>query len=127
MFVTQDYISVLSTFSSPSPGMIAATSLTVGKLYRRGSSPGCMTIAILRLVLQFGRGLLHDLISLLVQRDKWIVGIQQVLKFTHKDMIEVRVAIVALELGICTQFSRRWWTPISFCLAFLTHMHVLNG
>src|ERR1700683_2715717 len=38
----------------------------------------------LQVALRLCRALTHDLISLLIQRDKWIVCIQHVLKFTHK-------------------------------------------
>src|ERR1700683_1542328 len=42
---------------------------------------------------------MHDLISLLIQRDKCIVCVQHVLKFTHKNMIKVRVTGVASGKG----------------------------
>jgi hypothetical protein len=66
--------------------------------------------AHLEVRLQLWRGLMHDLISLLIERDKRVVGIQHVLKISHDDMIEIWIpgvaggksslGIIDVELGI---------------------------
>jgi hypothetical protein len=66
--------------------------------------------AHLEVCFQLWRGLMHDLINLLVQRDKRVVGIEHVLKICHDDMIKICITgvaggksslgIIDVELGI---------------------------
>src|SRR6267143_49157 len=74
--------------SSPVPGTMAATSSTVIICLLED-------YAHLQVLLQLWRALLHDLISLLVQRYQWIVGNQHLLKFCHEKGIEVWIPGVA--------------------------------
>jgi hypothetical protein len=72
-----------------------------GHLIHRGQVISTMIISglqhygHLQVALHLGRTFVHDLIGLLIQRDKRIVGIQHVLKFSHEHMIKVGVTVVA--------------------------------
>jgi hypothetical protein len=99
MFVTQDYIPVAINILLPSAGNYGSDFINGGKIVSATIFTLLQDNCHLKVLLQLGRTVMHDLVSLLIQRDQRIVGIQHVLKFAHEDMIEIWIARIASGKG----------------------------
>src|SRR6267154_845272 len=113
MFITQDNISMvihilLSCARDDSSDLVHS-----GQVISMMIISGLQDYGHLQVGLDLRRTFAHNLIGLLIQRDKWVVGIQHVSKFCYEHMIEVGVMVVVsgkgslfiidVELGITEQ------------------------
>ena len=99
MFVTQDYIPVTIDILLPSARDYGCDFINSGEIISATIFTLLQDYCHLKILLQLGRTVMHDLVSLLIQRNQRIVGIQHVLKFAHEDMIEIWIARVASGKG----------------------------
>ena len=110
MFVMQDYIPVTIDILLPSARDYGSDFINGGKIVSATIFTLLQDYCHLKVLLQLRRTVMHDLVSLLIQRNQRIVDIQHVLKFAHEDMIKIWIArvvsgkggllILNVELGI---------------------------
>jgi hypothetical protein len=110
MLVTQNYIPVVIHILFSGSRKDGCDFIDGGQVVSAAIFALLEDYAHAKVCLELWRGLMHDLISLLVQRDKRVVGIQHVLKICHEDMIEICITgvaggksclgIIDVELGI---------------------------
>ena len=89
MFVMQDYIPVTIDILLPSARDYNSNFINGGEIVSVTIFTLLQDYCHLKVLLQLRRIVMYDLISLLIQRNQRIVGIQRVLKFAHEDMIEI--------------------------------------
>ena len=99
MFVAQDYISVIIHILLSSAWNDGSDFIYSWKIVAPMISTLLQNYCHSQVALSLCRAVMHDLISLLVQWDKWIDRVQHVLKFSHKTIVKVGVMVVANSKG----------------------------